>query len=439
MEKFLLELIFCSAVMSVVSFIYIGVSRVLMNVWSAKTRSFLWIIILIGFITPFKPSLAEPVYSVTLSEQMAAAPVSAVTESYPQSPVVQSPGINVHLIFSALWLSGILFFFVKNLLKQRSFIRYVKRYALPASKEVINIALEAARDLNIKKDFSVAVLPGAVTPMMTGFKSPVVILPHKSYTASQLRLIIKHELCHYKRHDLVYKLFIIACRTIHWFNPFMGLLVRYIEQECELACDETVMKNESLENRKIYCNSVLDTVRAQNTAVKGLMPVVSSNFGDGRCSLKNRLKMIISEKRKKKLCIVSAAVVMLTAFSGTVFAVTTETEYTDGTVYYETTTFAVNDGGQNGELETTKLYNASDEQIKTEPSANGINAYEFTTTAVYETTTKALESTTASAYGSNTATSQAYVPAELQNENNYSYTTTAVYTTVVNTTDSNIE
>lgn len=404
MEKLLLELVFCSAAMSVISVIYIGLSRVFMNVWSAKTRSFLWAVILAGFMTPFKPSFGEPVYSVSLNSTGIPA---AVAGTLPRSSAAHGGAVNISFIFAAVWLSGIIFFLVKYALKQKSFSDYVKRHAVSPSRQVLDIAAEAAEELKIKKGFSVVVLQEAVTPMMTGFKNPTVILPCKTYTYSQLRLIIKHELCHFKRNDLLYKLFIIVCRTVHWFNPFMGFLVRHIEQECELACDEAVVANESMENRKIYCNSVLDTVKAQSDAAKKLIPAVSSNFGDGRCDLKNRLKMIISEKRRKKLFVVSAVLVLLTALSGTVFAVTVETEYNSEDKLYEKTTFAHEYEKQKEDDRNPAAVNTVQAQ---EPQADG-NFYDYTTTAVYDGGNMYLaETTTAAVYETTVFTSRPYDP-----------------------------
>lgn len=150
MEKLLLELVFCSAAMSVISFIYIGLSRVFMNVWSAKTRSFLWAVILAGFMTPFKPSFGEPVYSVSLNSTGIPA---AVAGTLPRSSAAHGGAVNISFIFAAVWLSGIIFFLVKYALKQKSFSDYVKRHAVSPSRQVLDIAAEAAEELKIKKAF----------------------------------------------------------------------------------------------------------------------------------------------------------------------------------------------------------------------------------------------------------------------------------------------
>ena len=55
--------------------------------------------------------------------------------------------------------------------------------------------------------------------MMTGFVKPRILLPDADFTTDELRLILKHELVHYKRRDLWYKGLVLAANAIHWFNP----------------------------------------------------------------------------------------------------------------------------------------------------------------------------------------------------------------------------
>ncbi|NLA86251.1 MAG: hypothetical protein GX847_02995, partial [Clostridiales bacterium] len=61
------------------------------------------------------------------------------------------------------------------------------------------------------------------TPMLLGLLRPVIILPPVSYIrsggADDLRDILRHELIHYRRRDLLYKWFAMLVTCLHWFNP----------------------------------------------------------------------------------------------------------------------------------------------------------------------------------------------------------------------------
>lgn len=44
----------------------------------------------------------------------------------------------------------------------------------------------------------------------------------------------------------------LSVNIIHWFNPLVWLLRKFAEQDIEIACDEEVIMNTSMENRREY-------------------------------------------------------------------------------------------------------------------------------------------------------------------------------------------
>ena len=52
--------------------------------------------------------------------------------------------------------------------------------------------------------------------MAVGLFRTTVYLPHRRYTAQELEMIFRHELIHWRRKDLWYKLLLLAARSIHW-------------------------------------------------------------------------------------------------------------------------------------------------------------------------------------------------------------------------------
>ena len=52
----------------------------------------------------------------------------------------------------------------------------------------------------------VATCEKVLSPMLIGFIRPIVILPKIAYSDEEIKVILKHALTHYKRHDLWYKL-----------------------------------------------------------------------------------------------------------------------------------------------------------------------------------------------------------------------------------------
>lgn len=84
--------------------------------------------------------------------------------------------------------------------------------------------------------------PGFV-PSATGLFRRTVLLPDEAlqWTPDQSRLVLLHELGHFRRGDLwTHAMGQVAC-AVHWFNPFVWMLQRRLAVEREFACDALVL------------------------------------------------------------------------------------------------------------------------------------------------------------------------------------------------------
>jgi beta-lactamase regulating signal transducer with metallopeptidase domain len=84
--------------------------------------------------------------------------------------------------------------------------------------------------------------PGFV-PSAAGLLRRTVLLPDEAlhWTREQRKLVLMHELGHFRRGDLwAHALGRLAC-ALHWFNPFVWVLHRQLAIEREFACDQLVI------------------------------------------------------------------------------------------------------------------------------------------------------------------------------------------------------
>lgn len=445
MERLVISIVICSVVMSAISFLFIGLSHLLREMWSAKHRFWLWLFILIGFLTPFKPSFGTPLYEIVTNATASASTQDTIHNTVPPQVIADntvtpepSAQIRIVTVLLAIWISGMLLLTFWYAYKHYQFRKYTKRFAKPCDEETYTIALAVASDMGIKK-LKVITLPDIATPMMTGFRYPTIILPESTYSKAEIRLIIKHELTHFKRFDLISKCLCLICRIVHWFNPFMKIITSHIDQVCELACDEAVVLGENRENRKLYCQSILSTVMAQSKTKSALQPVIASDFGNAKHELKHRLAMIVSTKNKRSLGAVCVAVAIAVFFSGTVIAVTDVTSNSDissistpdNQPYSEDESIFASTTTTTGSVEHEYEGYYTTSTVRT-TSTSGINAHPTTATWTAITTVTTTSYTTSAPdttptvinqnHSNTTATSNAYSPAETTT------TTATVYT-----------
>ena len=310
MERFAFQLLICSAEMSAVALVYIGLLRLFKNRQQPVVRYYAWLFVLVGFMMPFKPSFGGSAVTITVPEN--SAPASA-------TGTVTQAAFNYGRLIFIVWILGAAASLVHLLLRYKVFRKSIERLSKPVDKQMQILADDIASSMEIWAQVSVLSVKGLSTPMLTGLFKPTVLLPQKDYSHTQLSLILRHELTHFKHRDLWFKLLFLICRSLHWFNPLMLLIDRSIDEECEHFCDSSVMNGESRQTRKDYCESILSSVGVSNGKSR-IKPVLATNFYSPKQSLRHRFSLLLSGKKMKKHLAVCAVAVLLTAVSGSVIA-----------------------------------------------------------------------------------------------------------------------
>jgi beta-lactamase regulating signal transducer with metallopeptidase domain len=113
------------------------------------------------------------------------------------------------------------------------------------------------------------------SPMMIGFFRPIILLPSTDYSNNELAVVLKHELTHFKRGDIWYKLLLVIANSIHWFNPLAYLMVKAANRDLEYSCDDAVVKNSDINFRKEYSLTILKVMQ------KGEATALSTYFNGG--------------------------------------------------------------------------------------------------------------------------------------------------------------
>lgn len=229
-------------------------------------------------------------------------------------------GISSDTLLFLIWLSGCLGVLCYQAGKHFRFRKLVKRWSRPylwVSRDgkygEINQYSPEWEDDADKKKIPVNICAAITNPMLTGLISPVILLPENTYSKRELAFILGHELVHYRRKDVWWKLFMLIVRAVHWFNPFLHGIFRRIGQECELSCDEEVLKGAGMEERLFYTETLIHMIRLG----KGRESRLSALFYRKGYNMKKRIYEIMAMKKKKAGVLVLGLVLLGTAAAGT--------------------------------------------------------------------------------------------------------------------------
>ena len=147
----------------------------------------------------------------------------------------------------------------------------------------------------------------AKTPLTLGLLKPKIILPADLGAGEDLANVLRHELMHVRRHDILYKWLALAVTAAHWFNPLSYLIRRELDRACELSCDEALLRGMTREEQRSYGNTLLQM--AANRALP--VGVVATTFSTEKSRLKERLLQIMAYKKSASRVVAAVLALLL--------------------------------------------------------------------------------------------------------------------------------
>ncbi|ATC62687.1 hypothetical protein CMV30_01165 [Nibricoccus aquaticus] len=212
------------------------------------------------------------------------------------------------------WAAGVAALVMMRVIASALFARTLRRGRVACDDRLRAEVLAGSRLLGLERVPEVVVSKAVEAPAIFGLWRPTILFPAgfaEKFSEMELRLMILHELGHWRRRDIAANALLQAARILHWFNPLVWVATRLARQDCELACDEFVMRRASSAETRTYGATllkVLGVVRGQNRSpqVLGIL--------ENKQQLKRRIQMIMNY-RTSTVGRVVAGVVLLAALT----------------------------------------------------------------------------------------------------------------------------
>lgn len=150
-----------------------------------------------------------------------------------------------------------------------------------------------------------------ISPLTTGFKNPVILLPEYRFDRAEYRMILEHELLHCIRHDAIIKFAADILCSVYWWNPLFYLLRTKIFELIELGNDRRMTESFSAGEKSAYMQCLADTAKKIHT---GSVPFTLSFNTGGETNLLLRLRLITEFKtpgRKREIFALTAVLLLL--------------------------------------------------------------------------------------------------------------------------------
>lgn len=287
---------------------------------------YIWLCVLFVMLMPVRfnvnttpaPNIAT---QTVQTQQTVAGEQPETTENIVQTAPIQKPQLlqkatviwdriiyNRMNILAYVWLIGTIALMLLNV------VRYV-RLNIKIRKNGEVISCPETREYTDRR-INVRIWENIASPFITGIFRPMLILPKTELSEEQLHNILRHEMTHFKRHDILYKWFAEFVKCVHWFNPISWYVSKQIASECEISCDMSVTKNMSGSEEMSYVSTILSLLP---TGKSKQLPL-TTQMASSKKFLKRRFVMIKNKKTTSRFMSVLSAVIAVVMLSTTVFA-----------------------------------------------------------------------------------------------------------------------
>ncbi len=220
------------------------------------------------------------------------APPEIARRTYNWPDILWKAGIA--LVGGALVLSNLRFYL--RLRKSR------KRLNLPREAGAGRLPVYLAEDL--------------ASPCLFGLFRPAIYLPPQALEAGRLNHVLTHELTHFRHGDHLWALLRSLCLALHWYNPLVWQAAALSRRDCELACDDGVIRRLGEDHRLDYGDTLLYMVAAGRPNLLR----TATTMSDGKRTMAERIALIARRPRmlKATLALVAAALcaVVVVTFGG---------------------------------------------------------------------------------------------------------------------------
>ena len=315
--------------------------RVLKKRYPARAVCLVWALLALRLLVPVQLTLPEAPVRVTprtnyvmqddrmLFEQaglpVEQTPARWVTDeqaaALSHANTSQATTFNLTAVLLGLWLAGVVISAIRQAVSYGILKRRLDRTAGPAERADLLDILDSQRSgLGISRKIPLLISPAADCPMLAGFIRPALYLPDENISAADAAFIFRHELTHCRHGDLWLKLLLTAAQCVHWFNPLVYLIVRFAQEDIELACDDAVVRGQNAAYRRAYGETILRSAVAQSRRRQALV----SCFGDDKKTLMRRFEGLFDKSVKKRGAALIVLVALLTATLGGTIAVGTK-------------------------------------------------------------------------------------------------------------------
>jgi len=201
--------------------------------------------------------------------------------------------IYVYQIFLIVWLTGAIFLLIHIAVQ---YVRVIHFFNNLSDSDCENIPDEMSLEFQ-KGKITVTRTPFVDTPCCIGVVKKKIIIPDKQYSDNELHYIFLHEYAHLRNNDFTVKLLTNIMCAVYWWNPFVYLLKKDLNQSMEIRCDMYVTNGLGTTQKSEYLKIMLREFKSQrNVCARDYEKIITKFLDTQSKNMLERFNIIAGKK-----------------------------------------------------------------------------------------------------------------------------------------------
>lgn len=193
-----------------------------------------------------------------------------------------------------IWIIVGIISVIVSIIKSNLSLRRIIKHSTRKDDWMLDLLVAMRDEMGIQKDITIYQSEALHSPFQVGIIHPKIIIPNLWMETEEWKMVLKHELIHYKNMDILYRSLITITQKIHWFNPVIYIFQKKFHDMSELLCDDRVLLDLNKNQRSQYAKLIL-------TLTSGGSLDHTTLLADGEYQFLERRIAFIMKPNKRKI------------------------------------------------------------------------------------------------------------------------------------------
>ena len=150
--------------------------------------------------------------------------------------------VNIVIVSQFLWITGAIFSAIYRIEGYIITKKRIRSYRRLKDSKFVGAVERINKELGKKAKFRLVISQEFSTPCIFGVFEPYIGMPEMELTPEEIYLVMKHEMLHYYRGDMIVKIMCEALKVVHWWNWFVYRLAELIASMQEINVDFQIVR-----------------------------------------------------------------------------------------------------------------------------------------------------------------------------------------------------